>query len=124
MPRTAILAQTAVSLLLVGWGAFTQRGFAAMVDYLSPVFWLFLTLTGVALIWLRRTRPDVERPYRTPFFPLTPALFALGSATVFVSSVLYVGWIGCALSFGMLAFGLVVRAVLRRLIKSPQIHSL
>ena len=120
VPRTAILAQTAVSLLLVGWGAFTQRGFAAMVDYLSPVFWLFLTLTGVALIWLRRTRPDVERPYRTPFFPLTPALFALGSATVFVSSVLYVGWIGCALSFGMLAFGLVVRAVLRRLIKSPQ----
>jgi APA family basic amino acid/polyamine antiporter len=28
----------------------------------------------VAVIWLRRTRPDLERGFRTPFYPVTPVL--------------------------------------------------
>jgi basic amino acid/polyamine antiporter, APA family len=54
------------------------------------------------------------RPYRVPFYPFVPLLFTGLSAYVLVSSVLYVGWIGCAISFGMLALGLVVRAGLSR----------
>ncbi len=118
VPRAAIWAQTAMTLVLIGWGAFTKRGFSAMVDYLSPVFWLFLTMTGVALVVLRRTKPDVVRPYRVPLFPFTPVVFALGSATVLVSSINYVGWVGCGLSFGMLAVGLVLKQVLQRLGRS------
>ena len=38
VPRAAILAQTAFALLLICWGATTGRGFATMVDYLSPVY--------------------------------------------------------------------------------------
>jgi hypothetical protein len=49
-----------------------------------------------------------------PFYPLVPRLFTAASAGVLVSSVLYVGWVGCAISFGMLALGLVVRAGLLR----------
>ena len=113
VPRMAIWAQTGMTLLLIGWGAVTGRGFSAMVDFLSPVFWLFLTLTGLALVVLRRTRPDAARPYRVPLFPLTPLVFAAGSAAVLMSSIGYVGLVGCALSFGMLALGLVLRAGLR-----------
>ena len=102
-----------MTLLLIGWGAVTGRGFSAMVDFLSPVFWLFLTLTGLALVVLRRTRPDQVRPYRVPLFPLTPLVFAAGSAAVLMSSIGYVGAVGCALSFGMLALGLVLRTGLR-----------
>ena len=42
------------NLLLVGLGAWTRSGFATMVDFLSPVYWFFLTLSGAALIVLRR----------------------------------------------------------------------
>jgi hypothetical protein len=49
-----------------------------------------------------------------PFYPLVPLLFTAGSMYVLVSSVLYVGWIGCGISFGMLAAGLGVRALLNR----------
>ena len=115
VPRMAIWTQTGMTLLLIGWGAVTGRGFSAMVDFLSPVFWLFLTLTGVALVVLRRSRPDVARPYRVPLFPFTPLAFAAGSAAVLMSSIGYVGLIGCGLSFGMLALGLVLRAGLRSL---------
>lgn len=113
VPRAAIFAQCGVSLALVVWGA-RSTGFAKMVDYMAPVYWLFLSLTGVALIRLRRACPQVERSYRVPLYPLVPWLFTLAAAGVLVSSVLYVGVIGCIISFGMLALGLLVRAGLLR----------
>ena len=113
VPPAAVVTQGAVALLLVGWGAWQGTGFAAMVDYMAPVYWLFLLLTGLALIRLRRTQPNVQRPYRVPLYPIVPLIFAAGCAYVLYSSVRYVGWTGCLLSFGVLAFGLVVRWVMR-----------
>ena len=117
-PRAAMWAQAAVAVALVGWGAWTRRGFAAMVDYMAPVYWLFLALAGLALIVLRRTRPDVERPYRTPLMPVTSAVFLAGAVFVLGASVLYVGPVGCALSFGVLAAGLGLRLALRRIARA------
>jgi amino acid transporter len=71
-PSAAIVALSLVSLLLVGLGAYTHGGFSTMVDYLSPVYWLFLTLSGVALFVLRRRFPAVPRPFRVPWYPLVP----------------------------------------------------
>lgn len=53
------------------------------------------------------------RPYKVPLYPLLPLLFAGSCACVFCSSVLYVGWSGCLISFGVLAFGLIVRTGFR-----------
>ena len=58
-PRAAIVATAALALALVGFGAYTRGGFATMVDYLSPVYWLFLTLSGIAL--LRAAAPISRR---------------------------------------------------------------
>ena len=113
VPTAAVLTQGVVSLLLVGWGAWQGTGFAAMVDYMAPVYWLFLLLTGLALVRLRQTRAETDRPYRVPLYPVVPLIFAAGCGYVLYSSVVYVGWVGCALSFGVLAFGLVVRWALR-----------
>jgi APA family basic amino acid/polyamine antiporter len=33
----------------------------------------------VAVIWLRRTRPDLERGFKTPFYPVTPILGIVSS---------------------------------------------
>ena len=63
-PRAAIVATAGLALALVGFGAYTRGGFATMVDYLSPVYWLFLTMSGIALLVLRRRYPDVPRPFR------------------------------------------------------------
>ena len=37
-----------------------------MVDYLSPVYWLFLTLSGLRVFVLRRRYPHAPRPFRVP----------------------------------------------------------
>jgi APA family basic amino acid/polyamine antiporter len=49
-PPGAIVAIALVALALIGFGYYTRGGFATMVDYLSPVYWGFLTLSGVALL--------------------------------------------------------------------------
>jgi amino acid transporter len=109
VPRAAILLQTAITLLLIVWGALTPAGFATMVDYMSPVYWLFLTLSGLALPLLRRKCPDAERPYRVPFGPLLPLIFSGVSIYILWASIDYVGWVGTAISFGTLVAGLIAR---------------
>ena len=88
-PRNAFLVQGLISLALVGLGAFKRSGVKLMVEYTSPVFWLFVLLVGVSLIVLRYKDPDAERPFRAPFYPLTPLVFCATSAYMLYSSLAY-----------------------------------
>ncbi len=112
VPRGAIWVQSLLTLVLIFWGS-VSTGFAQMVDFLSPVFWLFLALTGPALIILRRRAPDVARPFKVPLYPLVPLAFTAGCLFVLQSSLVYVGWGGAGISFGVLAAGLIVRLALK-----------
>jgi amino acid transporter len=89
-PSTAVVATSAVALLLVAFGALTRGGFSTMVDYLSPVYWAFLTVSGAAVIVLRRREPDAPRPFRVPLYPWLPLLFSACSLYLLWSSLVYV----------------------------------
>ena len=86
-PTAALLATSSVALLLVGLGDLTRGGFSTMVDYLSPVYWGFLLLSGVALMVLRRKEPQAERPFKVPLYPWLPLLFCACSAYVLWASL-------------------------------------
>lgn len=111
-PRGAIVATAGVALALVAFGGYTRGGFATMVDYLSPVYWLFMTMSGVALLVLRRRFPDVPRPFRVPGYPLVPLAFIGTSAYVLYSSLAYVR-VGAMAGVAVLAGGVAVLAVLK-----------
>lgn len=89
IPRNAIIGQAIVCVSLVILGA-TYDGFATLVDYTAPVYWLFLCGSGVAVIILRRIMPDVARPFKVPLYPFLPILFALSSFAMLISSLNYV----------------------------------
>jgi basic amino acid/polyamine antiporter, APA family len=110
----AVVAISVVSLALVALGTYTRGGFATMVDYLSPVYWLFLTLSGIALLVLRRRYPDAERPFRVPLYPYLPLAFIASSGYVFWSSVAYVRT-GAVVGVAVLAAGAVLLVLLRAL---------
>jgi amino acid transporter len=101
-PSRAIVATAVFGLALVVFGALARGGFSTMVDYLSPVYWLFLTLSGVALLVLRRRHPDVHRPFRVPWYPIVPLLFVASSGYVLYSSLAYVR-VGALAGVGVLA---------------------
>jgi amino acid transporter len=83
-----------------------------MVDYLSPVYWLFLTLSGIALFVLRRRFPAAPRPFRVPWYPLVPVAFIASSVYVLYSSLVYVR-AGAVAGVGVLLVGVLLLLGLR-----------
>jgi amino acid transporter len=112
-PYAAIVAMALVALALIAFGTYTRGGFATMVDYLAPVYWLFLAASGCALIVLRRRHPHAERPFRVPLYPLLPLVFVASSVYVLYSSLAYVR-VGAVAGVGVLLAGAVFYVVLRR----------
>ncbi len=113
VPRKALLAEGAVALLLVVFGSFTQSGFNTMVEYLTPVYWLFLSLSSLALLILRRRFPLTPRPIKVPLYPLLPLLFFALCLYMLYSSVTVVGY-GALLGIGVLLLGVVLLGGLSR----------
>ena len=50
---------------------------------------LFYILTIAGLFVLRRTRPDMERPYRAIGYPVLPALYILVAGSIEILLLLY-----------------------------------
>jgi basic amino acid/polyamine antiporter, APA family len=113
LPVAGILSQGVMGIVLVGFGTWTRDGFVTMVDYSSPVFWLFLMLSGFAVIVLRHRWPDLPRPYRVPLYPVLPLVFCASSAFVFCSSLLYVK-LGALAGVAVLGVGGLVLLWIRR----------
>lgn len=103
-PVNALLTQGTLALALVALGGLTRRGFETMVEYTAPVFWLFLFLTGVALLVLRRRDPGRLRPFRVPFYPLTPLAFCATSGLLVYASLAYTG-LGALVGVAVLGAG-------------------
>ncbi len=64
-------------------------GFEVLVAASAPVFWSFFLLSAIALIVLRFTQPQRERPFRLPFYPLPALLFIATACFMLWSSLSY-----------------------------------
>lgn len=104
-PARALFAQGVITLLLMLFGAMSHGGIQAMVAYTAPVFWLFMFLTACSVIALRLRDPQRRRPFKVPWYPVTPLLFALSCLALFVASVRYAGT-GALLGLLVLAAGI------------------
>ncbi len=112
VPARAILAEGGFAMLLILGGAFAKSGFSAMVDYMTPVYWVFITLSMGALMILRRRHPDAVRHARTPFYPLFPLTFMAIAVYMFIASLLDLG-LGALFGAGVMGLGVGVVGWLR-----------
>lgn len=81
-PHVSILATGAWAAILSVTGTFEQ-----LATYVIFGQWIFFGLTVGSVIVLRRTRPDLPRPYRTWGYPVTPVVFILAALYISVSTL-------------------------------------
>jgi len=63
--------------------------YSNLLDYVISAALIFYILTIAGLFRLRRTRPDVPRPYRAWGYPLVPALYIIAAAVILGVLFLY-----------------------------------
>ncbi len=95
VPANALAAQGIWSGVLVLSG-----GYSALLKYVISADILFYVMLVLAVIVLRRKRPDWPRPFRAPGYPVLPLLYA--AAGIVLIGILLVGnpattWPGYAL---------------------------
>jgi len=119
-PSAGLVLQGGFALVLVAVSLVTGGGFASMVQYTAPVFWLFFLLTGIAVFVLRVRDAATPRPFKVPLYPLLPLIFCatcafmLWSSLSFVSSQQLGGFNAAWIGVGVLISGGLVLLVLSR----------
>jgi APA family basic amino acid/polyamine antiporter len=91
-------------LMLGGWSLvllFATRGtIGTLLSGVVFADWIFFGLGAASVFVLRRTRPDLHRPYRVPGYPWLPAFFVLSAVIGIVSayvSALQMSLVGTAM---------------------------
>jgi APA family basic amino acid/polyamine antiporter len=123
VPAWGLLLQCVWAIVLVVPRTFDpttgQYGnlYGNLLDYIISAALLFYVLTIAAVFRLRKTMPDVPRPYRTFGYPIVPALYIAAAAVIMVVLLIYrpaTTWPG----FVIVLLGIPVFALLRG--RAPQ----
>jgi amino acid transporter len=115
-PWAALLAQTAISLVMIavvgteGGRALVDSlltsmslppakweghgGFEVLMVFTTPLFWLFFFLTSLSLFALRRRDANIPRPFTVPFYPVLPLLFSGICAYMIYAGITYAQHLG------------------------------
>jgi amino acid transporter len=99
-PARALWLVAAISILLVFTKTFDQ-----IMTYSTVAISVFFLLTAFAVIRLRRTHPELPRPYRVWGYPITPLVYGL-VVFGFILNVLVKEPVEALFGLGLVALGL------------------
>jgi len=81
-PAAAIVSTALWSSVLVLSGTFEQ-----LFTYVVFMSWLWFALAALAIFAYRIREPHAPRPFRTPGYPVTPAVFVLAALVIVVNTI-------------------------------------
>jgi amino acid transporter len=117
-PLGAVLAVGGFSALLTVLAGLAGNGFGAMVDYMTPVYWVFIAFGMGAAIRLRRGHDPASFPIRTPLFPLFPLAFAALALVMLWTSLTQLGP-GALAGAAVMALGVILERLVRHKSAEP-----
>jgi APA family basic amino acid/polyamine antiporter len=94
--------------------------YGQLLEYITSADLSFYILMILSVVALRRKRPDAERPYRTPLYPL-PVVLYVGLAGLIVLNLLIVVPRTSGIGFLIVLAGLPVYLVWNRLGRRAQV---
>jgi APA family basic amino acid/polyamine antiporter len=83
-PVFALAIQSVWACLLTLSGSYGD-----LLDYVIFAVLLFYILTIAGIFVLRRTRPDMDRPYRAFGYPVLPALYIIAATVILLVLAVY-----------------------------------
>jgi basic amino acid/polyamine antiporter, APA family len=111
-PSVAIWLATGLGVVYVLLNDFQQ-----LANKFILGIWPFYVLAVAGVYVLRRTRPDLPRPYRTVGYPVVPALFLLASAGMVVNALI-TDPVNTGITFGIILAGVPGFYLWRKSVKS------
>jgi APA family basic amino acid/polyamine antiporter len=95
VPSSALWLQSAWAVVLLSVRVYNPETkaygnlYSNLLDYVIAAALLFYIATIAAVFRLRSTRPEADRPYRAVGYPVLPALYIVGAATILIVLFLY-----------------------------------
>jgi APA family basic amino acid/polyamine antiporter len=86
-PGVAILGLSAWGAVLVLSGKYDD-----LADFVVFGSWILYGMTTAAVIVLRRSRPEMDRPYHTWGYPVIPVIFVLAALLIEVVTLINKPW--------------------------------
>jgi APA family basic amino acid/polyamine antiporter len=110
VPGRALLWQGVVASILALSGSYGK-----LLDFVIFANLVFYALTGMAVLVLRQTRAEVERPYRVVGYPVLPVAYVLLALAVALALLINPATRGSSLiGLGIVGLGLPAFLLLRR----------
>ena len=81
--------------------------FNLLSDLSMFAVWSFYVLTFVGVIKLRKTQPNLHRPYKVPLYPIIPITAILGGSFVVLNQLLFAGMTNTLISLGGVVITLI-----------------
>ena len=112
VPANATLFMAVLSVIYALSGQFNL-----LSDLSMFAIWAFYTLTFIGVIKLRKTQPDLKRPYKVPFYPVIPIISICSGLFVVIDQLFLAGMKSSMISLGgviITLIGLPVYAVMTK----------
>ncbi|WP_270771100.1 APC family permease [Intestinibacter bartlettii] len=112
VPANATLFMVVLSAIYALSGQFNL-----LSDLSMFAIWAFYTLTFIGVIKLRKTQPDLERPYKVPFYPVIPIISICSGLFVVIDQLFLAGMKSSMISLGgviVTLIGLPVYAIMTK----------
>lgn len=108
-PVNAIIIQSVWAIvLLLFWGTFED-----LITYTVSVEWIFFTFAAAGIFIFRKKMKDIERPYKTWGYPVTPLIF-IGIISWFVINMFINKPFHTGLGLGLVLLGVPVYFFFKR----------
>lgn len=82
VPANAGLVQTIIAVIMIFMGSFDS-----LTDMLVFVMWIFSMMMFIGVFILRKTEPELKRPYKINFYPIPPIIALIGGAYIIISTL-------------------------------------
>ena len=82
-PANALIIQCVWACLLTFTGTFNQ-----LITYIIFTSWIFYGMSAGAVIILRKKKPDMDRPYKTPAYPWIPIIFIFFAIFLTINTIM------------------------------------